>query len=109
MSRAVVLAAALLVSGAPPPAIDFGSVQLGAAALHVLRVPALGIDISGVGFSATRTRGGVLIAFEPYELDERVTGALTLRTRSGRVRIALRGHGVDKIPPAVTVETPRAA
>ncbi len=34
---------------------------------------------------------------------------LTLRMRSGLVRIALRGHGIDTIPPGVAVETPRGA
>lgn len=109
MSRAVLLAAALLVPGAPPASINFGSVELGGAALHMLRVSALGVAVSGAGFRATRTRGGVLIVFEPYELHEEVTGALTLRTRSGFVRIALRGNGIDTIPPAVTVNTPHAA
>jgi hypothetical protein len=63
----------------------------------------------GAGFSATRTHRGVLIVFEPYELHEQAKGALTLETRSGPVRIALRGHGVDTIVPRVTVETPRGA
>ena len=109
MSRAAVLAAAMLVSGAPPASINFGSVQLGGAARHVLRVPALAAAASGAGFSATSAPKGVLIVFEPYELDEEATGTLTLRTGSGLVRIALRGHGIDTIPPSVTVKTPHAA
>ena len=74
MSAAALLAAALLVPGGPPAAIDFGPVQLGGSATHVLSVPALGVTASGAGFSATRTHGGVLIVFEPYELHERATG-----------------------------------
>jgi len=109
MSAAALLAAALLVPGGPPATIDFAPVQLGGAATHVLRVPALGVTASGAGFSATPTHGGVLIVFEPYELHERATGTLTLVTRSGIVRVALRGHGIDTIPPRVTVETPRRA
>jgi hypothetical protein len=107
MTRAA-LAAAMLAPLAPPASIVFGPVQLGGAATHPLRVPALGVTASGAGFSATRMRGGVLIVFEPYELDEEMTGMLTLRTRSGVVRIALRGRGIDTIPPGVTVTTPRA-
>lgn len=109
MSRAALLAAVLLVPSAPPASIDFGAVQLGAAAQHMLRVSALDATASGAGFSATRTHGGVLIVFEPYELDERATGTLTLKTHAGLVHIALRGHGIDTIPPRVTVETPQAA
>ncbi len=109
MSRAALLAAVLLLPGASPASIDFGSVQLGGAAHHVLRMPALGTAVSGAGFSATRIRGGVLIVFEPYELEEEATGVLTVRVRSGPVRIRLRGHGIDTIPPTVTVVTPRAA
>jgi hypothetical protein len=108
MSPAALLAAALLVPAGAPASIDFGAVELGGAALHRLAVPALGVSASGAGFSATRTAHGVLIVFEPYELHEEVTGTLTLRTASGPLRIALRGHGIDTIPPAVTVETPRA-
>jgi hypothetical protein len=109
MSRAALLAAALLVPGAPPASINFGSVELGDAASYLLRVPALAATASGPGFSATSTHGGVLIVFEPYELDEEATGTLTLRMRSGLVRIALRGHGIDAIPPSVAVKTPHAA
>jgi hypothetical protein len=74
----------------------------------MLQVSALSATASGAGFSATRTNGGVLIVFEPYELDEQATGKLTLETRGGFVTIALRGHGIDTIPPRVVVETPRA-
>jgi hypothetical protein len=109
MSRAALLAAALLVPSAPPAAIDFGPVQLGGAAPHMLRVHALGAAASGAGFSATLTRGGVLIVFEPYDLDAEATGTLVLRMRSGFVRIALRGQGIDTIPPRVAVRTPQAA
>jgi hypothetical protein len=109
MSRAALLAAVLLPAGAPPASIDFGSVQLGDAAPHTLRVQALGAAVSGAGFSAARTPSGVLIVFEPYELDEEATGALTLRTLSGVVRVKLRGRGIDTVPPSVAVETPRAA
>jgi hypothetical protein len=109
MSPAALLAAALLVPAGAPASIDFGAVELGGAALHRLAVPALAVSASGAGFSATRTAHGVLIVFEPYELHEQVTGTLTLRTRSGVEHIALRGHGIDTIPPVVTVETPRAA
>jgi hypothetical protein len=109
MSRAALLAAVLLPLGAPPASIDFGPVQLGDAAPHTLRVHALGVAVSGAGFSAARTPSGVLILFEPYELDEEATGALTLRTRSGVVRIKLRGLGIDTVPPGVEVATPRAA
>jgi hypothetical protein len=109
MSRAVLLTVALLVSSAPPASINFGSVELGGAALHMLSVSALGVSVSGAGFSAARTRGGVLIVFEPYELKERATGVLTLKMRSGFVRIKLRGNGIDTIAPVVTVETPHGA
>lgn len=109
MSRAALLAAVLLVPSAPPASIDFGPVQLGGAAQHTLRVSALDATASGAGFSATRTQGGVLIIFEPYELNEQMTGTLTLKTHAGLVHIALRGHGIDTIPPRVTVETPQAA
>jgi hypothetical protein len=109
MSRAAVVAAVLLVRAGAPASIDFGAVQLGGAALHRLAVPALGVSASGAGFSATRTAHGVLIVFEPYELHEQASGTLTLRTAGGVVRIALRGHGIDTIPPVVTVATPRVA
>jgi hypothetical protein len=109
MRRAALLAAALLFPTGPAASIDFGPVELGRAASHVLRVSALDATASGAGFSATRTRGGVLIVFEPYELDEQATGTLTLKTGSGLVRIRLLGHGVDRIPPRVAVETPRGA
>src|SRR3954468_8149032 len=108
MSRGMLLAAALLLSAAPPASIDFGPVQLGGAASRRLAVPALAVTAAGAGFSAARTRGGVLIVFEPYELHEEVVGHLTLVTRKGLVRIGLRGLGFDTIPPTVTVETPRA-
>jgi hypothetical protein len=84
-------------------------VQLGGAAQHTLRLPALDATASGAGFSATRTHSGVLIVFEPYELNEQATGTLTLKTHAGLVHIALRGDGIDTIPPRVTVETPQAA
>ena len=104
----MLLAAAVLLPAGPPGSIDFGAVQLGGAASRLLAVPALAVTASGAGFSATRAAGGVLIVFEPYELHEQVAGRLTLRTRTGLVRIALGGHGIDTIPPTVSVETPRA-
>jgi hypothetical protein len=109
MSRAALLAAVLLVPSAPNASIDFGPVQLGGAAHRMLRVSALKASASGAGFSASRTKGGVLIVFEPYELGEQATGTLTLKTTSGLIRIRLRGHGIDTMPPSVTVETPVAA
>jgi hypothetical protein len=109
MGRAALLAAVLLVPAGPPASIDFGSVQLGGAASHRLAVPALSVTASGAGFTAARTKGGVLIVFEPYELHEQAAGTLTLRTASGLVRIALHGHGIDTIAPKVSVETPRFA
>jgi hypothetical protein len=109
MSRAALLAAVLLFPSAPPVSIDFGPVQLGGAARHVLHMSVLDATASGAGYSATRTHGGVLIVFEPYELHEQATGTLTLKTHAGLVQIALRGHGIDTIPPQVTIETPKAA
>ena len=109
MSPAALLAAALLVPAGLPASIDFGAVQLGGAALRRVAVPALAVSVSGAGFSATRTAHGVLIVFEPYELHEQATGTLTVRTAAGVVRVVLHGHGIDTIPPVVTVETPRAA
>jgi hypothetical protein len=109
MSPAAFMAALLLASSAPPASIDFGPVQLGGAARHILGTSVLNATASGAGFSATRTQNGVLIVFEPYELDEEATGTLTLTTSSGLVRVKLLGHGIDTIPPSVTVETPRAA
>ena len=47
--------------------------------------------------------------FEPYELHELATGRATLRTRTGIVRIKLRGRGIDTIRPTVSVATPRGA
>ncbi len=92
-----------------PVSIDFGSVQLGGASVHRLAMPALHASASGAGFSATATGRGVVVVFEPYELREVAKGTLRLRLSSGTVRIALRGRGIDTIPPVVTVETPRAA
>jgi hypothetical protein len=93
---------------APPPAlIDFGSVELGGAKPERVSVPALAVTASGAGFSATRTAGGILIVFEPYELHEEATGKVTLRTRTGVVLIKLRGRGMDTIRPTVSVATPR--
>jgi len=109
MPRVALLAAALLGHGAPPGPIDFGPVQLGHAARHVVRVHALEVAASGAGFSAALTRGGVLVVFEPYERGEVATGTLTLQLRSGRVRIHLHGHGVDTVPPRVSVDTPTSA
>jgi hypothetical protein len=92
---------------APPPAlIDFGPVQLGGAATQRVSLPALRLVASGAGFSAARTAGGILIVFEPYELREVATGSVRVRTRTGVVRIRLRGHGIDTIRPTVTVSTP---
>ena len=105
MSRAALLAAALIAPGAHPASIDFGLVELGDAARRVLRVSALEAEASGAGFSAAPARGRVVIVFEPYELHEEATGVLTLRTSSGLVRIGLRGRGVDTIAPSVTVST----
>jgi hypothetical protein len=110
MCRAALLAAALVVAGSPPARIGFGAVQLGHAASRTVTVHAVGVAVSGAGFSATRTPRGLLIVFEPYELDEEVTGTLTLRLRSGRrERITLSGHGIDTVPPTVEVDTPRRA
>lgn len=110
MSRAAVLAAALLAAGPPAPAsIAFGSVQLGKAARHIVRVRPLAFAVSGAGFSAARTRDGVLVVFEPYEPEEQATGALVLRLHSGLRRIPLRGRGVDTLPPIVTVQADTAA
>ncbi len=109
MSPAALLAAALLVPAVAPASIDFGAIQLGGAALHRLAVPALGVSVSGAGFSATRTAHGVLIVFEPYELGEEAAGTLTLTLASGVEHIALHGHGIDTIAPRVSVETPRSA
>jgi hypothetical protein len=107
MSRAALLAAALLVQAAPPASIDFGPVELGGASLHRLAVPALAVSATGAGFSATRVRGGVLVVFEPYELHEVATGMLVLHTASGLRRVELEGRGIDTIRPVVTIETPR--
>jgi hypothetical protein len=104
MSRGMVLAAVLLA-----PAVDFGPVQLGSAAHQRVAVPGRVVSVSGAGFSATSVPGGVYVVFEPYELREQVSGTLRLRTPRGLVRIALRGHGVDTIPPTVSVATPRSA
>jgi hypothetical protein len=109
MPRVALLAAALLVQGAPPGSIDFGPVQLGHAAPRTLRVHALEVAASGAGFSAARTRDGVLVVFEPYEPGEEATGVLTLRMRTGRMRIGLRGRGIDTVRPSVNVDTPRPA
>ena len=107
MRRGMLLAAFLLVPAAPPGSIDFGPVQLGGAAHRTLAVPAGAVAVTGAGFSATAVSGGVLVVFEPYELHEQVTGTLTVQTRTGRVRVALHGHGVDTIAPTVSVATPR--
>jgi hypothetical protein len=104
MSPGLLLAAVLLV-----PGVDFGPVQLGSAAHQRLATPGRVVSISGAGFSATAVPGGVYVVFEPYELREQVTGTLRLETPHGLVRIALRGHGVDTIPPYVSVATPRSS
>ena len=110
MVPAALPAAVLLVVAGPPPAsIDFGSVELGSAARQSFAVRASAASASGAGFSATRTAGGVLVVFEPYERGEEATGVLTLSMRSGLVRVALRGRGIDTRAPAVTVVTPRTA
>jgi hypothetical protein len=109
MSPAVVLAVALLLAPPVPVAVDFGSVELGGASVQRLNVRALHASASGAGFSATATGRGVVVVFEPYELREIATGTLRLRLSSGTVRIALRGRGIDTVPPVVTVETPRTA
>lgn len=67
-----------------------------AAAVLVPRAPAASV-------------GGVLIVFEPYELGERATGTLTLKTACGLMRIRPRGHRIDTIPRHVAVEMPTAA
>ena len=56
-SRVALLAAGLLVPAAHVASIDFGPVQLGGAASHMLRLSALEATASGAGFSATRTPG----------------------------------------------------
>jgi hypothetical protein len=109
MTSAVLVAAGLLLAPPVPVSIDFGSVQLGGASVQRVNVSAVRAVASGAGFSATATRHGVVIVFEPYVLHEVAKGALKLRLVSGTVRIALRGRGIDTIPPVVTVETPRAA
>jgi len=101
--------AAAVALGASPATVDFGAVQLGDAAHRLLRVQALSVVASGPGYSAALANGGVLIVFEPYELEEEIIGALRLKTRSGVVKVALRGHGIDTIRPSVEVETPRNA
>jgi hypothetical protein len=67
----------------------------------LLVLPAGRVVAAGAGFSAARAGRRVLLVFEPYDLDE-ATGTLTMRTRPGPVRIALRGRGIDTIAPAVT-------
>ncbi len=104
MSRAALLAAALL---APGP-VDFGRVQLGTAASRLLAVPAVAVHASGAGFSATLARGGVLVVFEPYEPREEERGVLVLTLRTGTRRVALRGAAVDTIAPTVTLHAPAA-
>jgi hypothetical protein len=109
MSRGILLAAVLLLPAPPPASIDFGFVQLGGAASRRLALTALAVTASGAGFSAARIAGGVLIVFEPYELHEQADGLLVVRTRSGLVRLALHGRGIDTLPPNVSVATPRGA
>jgi hypothetical protein len=109
MTSAVLVAAGLLLAPPVPVSVDFGSVQLGGASVQRLNVRALHASASGAGFSATATGRGVVVVFEPYELREVAKGTLRLGLSSGTVRIALRGRGIDTIPPVVTVETPRTA
>jgi hypothetical protein len=109
MSPAALLAAAALAAGPPPASLDLGAVQLGYAVRRVVRMHVLRAAASGAGFSVARTRGGVVVVFEPYELGEEAEGTLAVRTPSRLVRIALRGRGIDTLRPRVTVETPRAA
>jgi hypothetical protein len=90
-------------------AVDFGAVQVGSAAFRTLPSPARIVSVSGVGFSAAASKGGVLVAYEPYEPDETGTGRLVLRIGSQVVHIPLRGHGIDTIAPALSVAAPRTA
>ena len=89
-------------------AVDFGAVQVGSAALRTLPPPARVVSVSGVGFSATTSKRGVVLAYEPYEPGDTDTGRLVLRIGSRVVQIPLRGHGIDTIAPTLTVTTPHA-
>jgi hypothetical protein len=89
--------------------VDFGAVQVGSAALRTLPSPAHVVSVSGVGFSATTSKRGVVLAYEPYEPGDTDTGRLVLRIGSRLVHIPLRGHGIDTIAPTLTVATPQAA
>lgn len=112
-------------AAAPPPLrvgparLDFGPVELGRAATRSITLSAAGAAplslrarvVAGPdgGFSAAFHPGGsatLVVVFEPYDLDQS-KGTLTIETRSGSVRVALRGRGIDTISPTVTVETPR--
>ena len=90
-------------------AVDFGAVQVGSAAFRTLPSPARVVSISGVGFSAAASKGGVLVAYEPYEPGDTETGRLVIRIGSRVVHIPMRGHGIDTIAPALSVTAPRAA
>jgi hypothetical protein len=97
------LLAAALGPLAPPPAIDFGAVELGRAGVRTLAVSADAARATGAGFSATAFTRGVLVVFEPYDLDD-VDGELLLQMPTGPVRVALHGRGVDTIAPRVALE-----
>jgi hypothetical protein len=90
-------------------AVDFGAVQVGSAAFRTLPSAARIVSISGVGFSAAASKRGILVAYEPYEPDDRGTGRLVLRIGSRVVHIPLRGHGIDTIAPALSVTAPHTA
>ena len=96
------LLAAAFGTVAPPPAIDFGAVQLGRAGVRTIALRADEVDVHGAGYSATRTRGGVLVVFEPYER-EVVRGSLLVRAHGHSTRVALRGRGIDTLVPRLVV------
>ncbi len=90
-------------------AVDFGTVQVGSAALRTLPAPARIVSVVGIGFSATSSSRGVVVVYEPYEPNENGTGRLVLRIGSRLVHIPLRGRGIDTLRPALTVFAPRTA
>jgi hypothetical protein len=83
MSRAALLAAVMVVPSAPSASINFGPVQLGGAARHVLQMSAIRYRF-GRRVQRDRHARRVLIVFEPYELNGQAAGTLTLKTSAGR-------------------------